>query len=543
MRRTPQDGSAVNVSRQPFPGTDGWRNGVELWAVTNFDPVWSLLRRVPKIRSRANRLIVNQMVYKMRPRPEPLSTRTAYTTWDSLQDRTYSARHLPPNPALQQRLPHLDRTAELFARPGDRPIVSNKSTLLFPHFAQWFVDGFLRTDPTNPLKNTSTHDIDLSQLYGQTGVVTDMLRSGVGGRLKSQVIEGEEYPPYYFDAEGRVKTEFAELPLSYPGNDVKAVSFEELEDSKKRRLFALGIPRGNIHYGFVMMSTVFLREHNRIAALISRDNPRWSDEQLFQTTRNCLIVIMLKIVVEDYINHITPFPFKLFVEPGFGGGARWYRENWMSIEFDLLYRWHPLVPDRVCVGGAEREMVDLLWDTEVVTTHGVARLFDEASRQPSTEIGLLNSPALLIQAERHSAEMGRAAELTSFNDYRQICRFPRLKSFSEFSSREEVQAALAARYRSVDDVELYVGLFAEDVRVNAALPTLMGTMVAVDAFSQALTNPLLSERIFNEQTFSPTGKKEVDGTSRLEQVVVRNVPKRRPRPLVTLTRQDWKPAR
>ena len=30
-------------------------------------------------------------------------------------------------------------------------------------------------------------------------------------------------------------------------------------------------------------------------------------------------------------------------------------------------------------------------------------------------------------------------------------------------------------------------------------------MVGVDAFSQALTNPLLAPRVFNEQTFSPLG--------------------------------------
>ncbi|PRC60911.1 heme peroxidase, partial [Mycobacterium sp. ITM-2017-0098] len=50
---------------------------------------------------------------------------------------------------------------------------------------------------------------------------------------------------------------------------------------------------------------------------------------------------------EDYINHITPIHFPLFVEPGIGTSERWYRQNWMSTEFNLLYRWPVpvLLPD------------------------------------------------------------------------------------------------------------------------------------------------------------------------------------------------------
>ena len=97
-------------------------------------------------------------------------------------------------------------------------------------------------------------------------------------------------------------------------------------------------------------------------------------------------------------------------------------------------------------------------------------------------------------------------------------------------------SALADRYRSVDDVELYVGLFAEDVRPNSALPTVMGTMVAVDAFSQALTNPLLARSVFNASTFSRAGMRELDRTSRLQDLVDRNIPGEDTKPLATFTR-------
>ena len=43
------------------------------------------------------------------------------------------------------------------------------------------------------------------------------------------------------------------------------------------------------------------------------------------------------------------------------------------------------------------------------------------------------------------------------------------------------------------------------MRPNSVLPPLIGRLVGVDAFSQALTNPLLAPRVFNAQTFSPLG--------------------------------------
>jgi prostaglandin-endoperoxide synthase 2 len=515
---------------------NGWRNGSELWAVTHLEPVWTLLRRLPGVKSATNRLLINRFVTKLETRPNVLSTKTPYTSWESLTDRTYSARHLPPDDELQQRLQPEASVAELFRR--EQPRVSAKSTLLFSHFAQWFVDGFLRTDPEDPTRNTSTHDIDLSQLYGQTEDVTALLRTRSGGRLKSQQINGGEFPPYYFGPDGRVAPEFEDLPLSYPGADRKAVELGKLTDAQQRSLFALGIPRGNIHYGFVMLSTLFLREHNRLAGLIAEEHPEWDDEHVFQAARNTLIVILLKIVIEDYINHITPFHFELFVEPGIGVREKWYRQNWMSIEFDLLYRWHPLIPTELDVGGVRRSAGDVLWETDVVPEQGLAALFDEASRQPSTEIGIRNTAEFLREVEERTIAIGRTAALAGFNAYRQACGYPRLRSFRDFSADPEVGRALAARYRSVDDVELYVGLFAEDVRRNSALPPVMGTMVAVDAFSQTLTNPLLAPGVYGAETFSEAGKREIERTSRLQDLVDRNTPGEDTTPLVTFTRTD-----
>lgn len=521
---------------------DGFRNRLELALLTSFPRFWRTVQHVPPLRTQANAFIINYFIHEMKTRPNALSTLSPYTSWESLNDRTYSSRHLPPGALHPTKLPPVADVVALFERTPDHEALSNKSTLLFSHFAQYFTDGFLRTDPANPLKNLSTHDIDLSQLYGQTKHVTNILRSRVGGRLKSQIINGEEYPPYYFNADGTEKEEFTDLPTIYPGHlpgDRKGIDVGVLPKERRTKLFAMGISRGNIHPGFVMLYTLFLREHNRLCDLLAEVHWDWDDERLFHTSRNILIVLLLKIVIEDYINHITPFRFRFVLQPGVGAREKWYRQNWMSVEFNLLYRWHSLVPEWATVGDQRMKMEDTLWYNDLVTTTGLATLFDSASRQPAGEIGLFNTSPFLLDTERSTMEIGRLANLASYNDYRAVCGYPRVTAFDQITGRPDVQAGLKRLYGHVDNLELYVGLFAEDIQKNSALPTLMGTMVGVDAFSQALTNPLLAETVYNEETFSAPGLRTIAQTRSLGDIVHRNIPRDHAAPFVSFTQNSW----
>ena len=95
------------------------------------------------------------------------------------------------------------------------------------------------------------------------------------------------------------------------------------------------------------------------------------------------------------------------------------------------------------------------------------------------------------------------------------------RDFAEISDDKEVCSRLKEVYKTVDRVEFYPGLFAEPVRTNAALPLLAAELVAVDAFSQALTNPLLSDHLFNEQTFTKVG---------MEVIKFDDLPERHPEP-------------
>ena len=515
---------------------DGFINRIELLVLTNFELLWRLVQRSSWLTRRVNRFLTNFTIYKVATRPYPFSLMTldeyipdtdrpkkpeTYTSWDSLSDRTYTGRRLPPAPKFNQQptLPAPENLSGLFHKQSGKTIYSQKSTLLFPYWAQWFTDGFLRTDPSNRLRNTSNHHIDLAPVYGLTRKTTHLLRSFKGGKLKSQQINNEEYPLFFYeDAEaGTIKEEFKKLyvPLN-----------EEVRQSpdRKAKLFAMGVERANVQIGYVMLNVICLREHNRVCDMLAGAYPSWDDERLFQTARNILIVTIMKIVIEDYVNHITPYHFNVVLDPQSFPDEKWYRENWMSIEFNFVYRWHSALPETFVYDGEHVPIVDSLWNNQMILNRGIGELLQEASAQPASKIGLFNTPDFLIaSAEIPTIKLGRRTQLASYNDYREAYQFPRVTRFNQITGDLHKQERLQQLYGNVDNVELYIGLLAEEPHEYGLLGALATRLIAIDALSHVLTNPLLAENVYNKETFSAVGWEIIHETKTLSDLVNRNV--------------------
>lgn len=111
---------------------NGVKKGARIQLTTRFRPVWLALRRTPKVASAINRWIINQLVYMMRTRPGALSTMSPWTSWESLHDRTYSQRHLPPRPEFQTGLPQPSAVAALFELHSGAADESRKSSRCSP---------------------------------------------------------------------------------------------------------------------------------------------------------------------------------------------------------------------------------------------------------------------------------------------------------------------------------------------------------------------------------------------------------------------------
>ena len=100
-----------------------------------------------------------------------------------------------------------------------------------------------------------------------------------------------------------------------------------------------------------MFNTIWLREHNRVAGILQQTHPSWDDERLFQSTRHVLIAQTIKIVVEEYVQHLSGYNFKLAFKPQLLFGRPFQYQNKISAEFNLLYRYARV---RACALTAER---------------------------------------------------------------------------------------------------------------------------------------------------------------------------------------------
>ena len=527
---------------------------------------------IPWLGAWINRSITNLIARSTTPRPRPFSLWSPvpvakggpsgpisnYTSWPSLTDRRFYARHLPPASqswiaALPSDTPNgpgnWGQVTSLFAR--GKTMQTDRSSVLFAFFAQWFTDSVLRTDPEDRRKNTSNHDVDLCQIYGLYEYEARCLRSHSGGRLSSQIINGEEYPDYLgerneagewqvkakyscVDSEGHVipekglyphgNTEWVKSSLdkSFPPGTLTP----EQRNVRLDKLYATGLERGNSSVGYVALSLVFLREHNRICQeLSSLPGLDWKDddERLFQTARMINTCLLLKLTIEDYINHIAGLSLFRF-DTSFAEGQPWYRTNWIALEFNLLYRWHGLVPDHLIVNDAIVNHSFYRWNNELLEAQGLAGIVSNASAQPAGRISLGNNPDFLMGAEYQTIKMGRDFGLQSYNEYRQNFGLVKLKNFTELTKNDNLRQRLEALYGHIDKLELVVGLFAEDPQPGALFGSLMLTMVAYDAFTQIYTNPLLSTAIYTAETLTAYGLELINATSSIDALVRRNLP-------------------
>ncbi|MET9490516.1 peroxidase family protein [Nocardia sp. NPDC006630] len=440
-----------------------------------------------------------------------------------MTDRSYIGRQLPPVEKLRADLPTPAETAELFRRTGPtRP--AERSSALLPAWSQWFTDGFLhRGNDPDPARIDSTHIVDARPLYGHTEQTSNALRTFEGGRLKSRFIGDAEFPPLLC-AGGQVKDEFAALV---------PVRFEQIPEANRDTLFALGGDGSNSTIGTQLFSTLFLREHNRIAGIIAGAHAGWDDERVFQTSRNVMIVLLTRVALENYVNHLTPFYFRFGLDPRRTYRGPWIQPNWVTVEYSLSYRWHSMLPSEYRIAGTTVPLSDTRTNGKLVQERGLGPLFEDLSTQSAGKLGLFNTDPSLLPIEEASISMSRELKMASYNDYREFAGLQRVTDWRQISSDQAVIAGLRDRYRSVDDIDYYVGQAAEEPAPGALWGRLMGRMFVVAAFSELLNHPLLAPRLFTPQTFSPEGMRIIESTHSFSQIVNRNTPEDKKTHLVT----------
>jgi len=125
--------------------------------------------------------------------------------------------------------------------------------------------------------------LDLSQLYGFTLAAEKKLRALQGGLLKTTP---------------RGEYDNALLPMA---TDTEGPSFCARERIGDGTCFAAGDSRVNSNPFSILIYTIFMRNHNKLAAELHQRNRRWNDEKLFQAAKAINVAIYRQVVLEEWL--------------------------------------------------------------------------------------------------------------------------------------------------------------------------------------------------------------------------------------------------
>lgn len=300
--------------------------------------------------------------------------------------------------------------------------------------------------------NEITAWIDASNVYGSDEERANALRTMDGtGRLRTS--EGNFLP---FNTEG----------LANAGGD-------------SERLFLAGDVRVNEQVGLIAMHTLFVREHNRLAAKLVKKNKRWSGEKIYQEARKIVGAQMQVITYKEFLpallgeNALQPYAgYDKRLDAGianvfstsayrFGHSTlsptikRLDKESNSIAEGDLPLRDAFFSPYRIAEEGGIAPVLRGLAAQKCQSADSL--MIDDIRNflfgQPGA--GGFDLGALNIQR-------GRDHGLPSYNDVREVLGLGRANSFAEVSSSPEVQDKLALAYGDVDSIDLLVGGLSED---------------------------------------------------------------------------------
>ncbi|MBA2810306.1 peroxidase [Streptomyces sp. KM273126] len=259
--------------------------------------------------------------------------------------------------------------------------------------------------------------------------------------------------------------------------------------------------------GLSAMHTLFAREHNAVCDALRAEYPSMSEEHIYHTARLVVSALIAKIhTVEwtpailateaidialktnwqgppkSWLNQLGLWLFEAHSLTGIPKTLPDHHAAPYSLteDFTTVYRMHPLIPDdfelREHSFGQRLETVGFLdihggaAETQIRKTGLANALYSFGIAHPGA-ITLHNFPRSLQRFERDGEIIDlsvvdlvrtRRRGVPRYNDFRAGLHKPRLRSFEELSQNPETVARLKDVYRSVDEIDTVVGLFAEN---------------------------------------------------------------------------------
>jgi hypothetical protein len=472
------------MSIDPFRSITGFGNNLD-------NPAWG--------RAGTDLLRVSPVAYadgiSTPSQPNTLSTREISNNLNNQSDPIFSgADNLGPNNTLSlsdfayvwgQFIDHdMDLTPTTsggsFTIPVD-PTRPNDPMAAEP-FTRSTFDPKTGTSTSNPRQqiNVNTAYLDLSQVYGSTQVVADALRTFSGGLLKTS--PGNLLP--YDNTTYFTPAQIAALNMA---NDAMQVP--------ESQLFAAGDVRANENIELTAMQTLFVRNHNRLAEQLHDLHPTWNDEQLYQEARKLNIATEELITYNEYLPALLG-PNALPAYTGYQGTVN----AGIATEFSTVgFRFgHSLLSNSVGrvnndgtniadpTGNAAVNLAADFFDpnlisatpgTDPITGHatsGIGAILKADASNAANEFDLMlideirntlfgiPNPGAGTDLAARDVQRARDDGIGTYNQVRVAYGLPAVTSFAQISSNATIQQELQTTYGTVDKIDPFEGMLAED---------------------------------------------------------------------------------
>lgn len=499
--------------------------------------VFKLLTASPRVHRFINKLAVSRYA-DGGPLPGLYTTRNRGKTplWEILH-KEYFALEVPTPEANEiEDLPEIEKVKALFKRQGTAP--ESRVSALLPFFAQHLTDAIFQSD--GKLGTNAPHEIILNQIYGNTPQDEALLRLKKDGKLRTQTrtVNGRdaEFPDALCEKKGgkwTIKDRYA--GLSYLKGTDKFEALLKKYSGHEADICATGLFQGNLTLGNFAITALLVREHNRLCDGILEERKRkgqsTGDDEIFRIAQQNNTTAYLKVVIEDYINAFAGQKiFILDTKSFFHEGKRWCRETPLPYHFNILYRIHSMIPDKLN-GYEDRDFSAMLANNHLVMQTGIGEIFQVASGQGASRVGLGNTHSDLLPAELAGLKKNRAV-LGFFNSHKEVQKSGSSVGFDAFDPK--FRAELSELYKgNPDRVEFAVGILAElpksgwleklGIKDEPIVgPTLMNA-IAKHAFRHILSNRFMTREYLNPEVMSEFGWKSLHETSTVADLVKRNV--------------------